>query len=73
MSLALIIVIRDFPAAGMMMIGVLEGRLPLWFPEPVFPELTTGPPAGRPGGGIIVGPPRDNDIRSFLYYNFIVS
>ena len=67
MSLALSIVIMDFPAAGMMMIGVLEGRLPPWLPEPAFPELTTGPPTGRPlGGGIIDGPPKKQLIPSTL-------
>ena len=62
MSLALSIVIKDFDAPGMMMIGVLEGRLPPWFPEPAFPELTTGPPAGRAGGGIMVCPPKNQRL-----------
>jgi hypothetical protein len=40
------------------MIGVLEGRFELAeLADPAFPELMTGPPAGRPGGGIMVGPP----------------
>jgi hypothetical protein len=59
MSFALSIVINDLAAAGMMMIGVLDGGLLLCFPVPAFPELTTGPPEGRPGGGIIVGPPNN--------------
>jgi hypothetical protein len=57
MSLAFSMVISDFVAPGIMMIGVLESRFPLWFPDPVLPELTTGPPPdGRLGGGIIVVP-----------------
>lgn len=63
MSLALSIVIKDLAAAGIIMIGVLEGRFPPWFPDPAFPELTTGPPAGLPGGGIIAGPPKNQHFR----------